>query len=289
MMKSILFLFAFLIPTSILIAQNNPAYILYNSKGKKVKYTKMIKKISESDVLLFGEQHNNPISHWLQLEATEDLFALKGQNLILGAEMIETDNQEILDLYLSDQKTEEEYEEEARLWDNYKTDYKPLVLFAKAHNLPFIATNIPRVYASMVYKQGIESLDTLDEATKAFIAPLPIEIDLDLPGYQNMLKMMSSHGPANDNFPKAQAVKDATMGYSITKNWSPGKYFIHYNGAYHSDNYEGTMWYVKKYNPSIKCSSITTVSQKDISKLDKENIGKADFIICVPENMTTTY
>jgi uncharacterized iron-regulated protein len=288
-MKSILFLFVFLIPTSILIAQNKPAYVLYNSKGKKVKYAKMIKKISEYDILLFGEQHNNPISHWLQVETTKDLYSLKGKNLILGAEMIETDNQDLLNQYLSGDKTEEEFEEEARLWDNYKTDYKPLVLFAKEKSLPFIASNIPRRYASMVYKEGIESLDTLDEATKAFIAPLPIEIDLQLPGYQEMLKMMEGHGPVNENFPKAQAVKDATMGYSITKNWNSGMYFIHYNGNYHSDNYEGTMWYVKKYKPNIKCTTISTVSQKDISKLEKEHIGKADFIICTPENMTTTY
>jgi hypothetical protein len=132
-------------------------------------------------------------------------------------------------------------------------------------------------------------LDTLDKDSLVFIAPLPIEIDLELPGYKSMLEMMAGHGPVNENLPKAQAVKDATMGYFITKNWSQGKYFIHYNGAYHSDNYEGTMWYVNKYKPLIKCSTITTVSQADVTKLDKENIGKADFIICVPENMTTTY
>jgi uncharacterized iron-regulated protein len=288
-MKSIFFLFVFLIPSSILIAQNKPAYVLYNSKGKKVKYAKMIKKVSESDVLFFGEQHNNPISHWLQIEATKDLFAMKGQNLVLGAEMIETDNQELLNQFLSGEKTEEDFEAEARLWNNYQTDYKPLVLFAKDNNLPFIASNIPRRYASMVYKQGIESLDTLDADSLAFIAPLPIEIDLELPGYQAMLEMMGGHGAASENLPKAQAVKDATMGYSITKNWQTGKYFIHYNGAYHSDNYEGTVWYVKKYNPSITFSTITTVMQKDVSKLEKENMGKADYIICVPENMTTTY
>lgn len=249
----------------------------------------MIKKVSESDVLFFGEQHDNPIAHWLQKETTKDLFALKGSKLILGAEMIEADNQAILNQYLAGEKTEEEFEAKARLWNNYKTDYKPLVLFAKENNLTFIASNIPRKFASRVYKQGIESLDSLDRDSLAFIAPLPIEIDLELPGYKSMLEMMAEHGHTNENLPKAQAVKDATMGYSITKNWSPGKYFIHYNGAYHTDNYEGTMWYVNKYNPAIKCSTISTVSQKDISKLEKEHLGKADFIICVPENMTTTY
>ena len=39
----------------------------------------------------------------------------------------------------------------------------------------------------------------------------------------------------------------------------------------------------------IKFVTITTVSQKDIRKLLAENKGKADYIICVDEDMTTTY
>ncbi len=273
-----------------LFAQKNPAYVLYNSKGKRVKYGKLLKKISSTDLLFIGEEHNNPIVHWLQLEITSDLYDLKGKALVLGAEMIEADDQIWVDQYFSDTITEAVFEDTARLWGNYKTDYKPLVVFAKDHDLPFIASNIPRRYASMVYKQGIESLDNLDEETKAFIAPLPIEVDLELPGYKGMLDMMAEHGgKPNENFPKAQAVKDATMGHFIVQNWQPGKYFIHYNGLYHSNNYEGIIWYVNKYNPAIKIKTITTVSQKDISKLEEENKGTADFIICVPENMTRTY
>jgi hypothetical protein len=65
--------------------------------------------------------------------------------------------------------------------------------------------------------------------------------------------------------------------------------FVHYNGAYHSDYYEGIGWYLKHYAPQLKVMTITTVSQKDLKKLDKEHLGKADFIICVDEDMTGTY
>ncbi len=288
-MKKILILLLVALSASTLIAQNKPAYTIYNAKGKKVKYSKMIKKIAESDLLLFGEIHNNPIAHWLQLEVTNDLHINKGKNLVLGAEMIEADNQQALNNYLSGEIEVDSFENEARLWSNYKTDYKPLVVFAKENRLPFVASNIPRKFASRVYKKGIESLDSLGQDSLIFVAPLPIEIDLELPGYKNMLTMMAGHGMVNNDLVKAQAVKDATMGYFIVKNWSPGKYFIHYNGAYHSDNYEGIVWYVRKYNPAIRYTTITTVLQKDISKLESENKGIADFIICVPENMTTTY
>ena len=51
-------------------------------------------------MVLFGELHNNPISHWLQLELTEDLHAARGADLVLGAEMFEADNQLLLRLHL---------------------------------------------------------------------------------------------------------------------------------------------------------------------------------------------
>jgi hypothetical protein len=35
--------------------------------------------------------------------------------------------------------------------------------------------------------------------------------------------------------------------------------------------------------------TISTVTQNDISNLDKENLNKADFIICIPESMTRTH
>ena len=54
------------------LAQHMPAYVLYNAKGKKVSYKKMINFLKGKDIVLFGEFHNNPISHWLQLEVTKD-------------------------------------------------------------------------------------------------------------------------------------------------------------------------------------------------------------------------
>lgn len=267
------------------IAQDNPAYILYNSKGKKLNYGKMIQQLSDKDILLFGEYHNNPISHWLQLEVTTTLS--QQRQLAMGAEMFEQDNQQALTDFIQGKISERRLDSSARLWKNYPTDYAPLVRFAKNNNLSFTATNIPRRYASLVARAGLEALDTLDAVSKSWIAPLPIAYDSSLPGYKNMISMMGGHG--GSNLPKAQAIKDATMAHFILNNYSTGNLFIHYNGAYHSDFYEGILWYLKRQRPELKYATITTVSQKDISRLDAEHLGRADYIICVPENMTTTY
>ena len=134
----ILSLFCFLLLVSTSIGQSKPAYKIYNAKGKAVSYKKMIKKLEKSDIILFGENHNNAIAHWLQLEVTTDLHKIR--KLSLGAEMIEQDNQDELNDYLEGLIDQRAFDTLARLWPNHATDYAPLVNFAKENNLPFIAT-----------------------------------------------------------------------------------------------------------------------------------------------------
>ena len=284
-MKKYLFFILLLLNSIIAFAQQKPAYILYNAEGKKVSYTKMIKKLAKKDIVLFGEFHNNAISHWLELAVAKDLS--EKRNLTFGAEMFEADNQQALNNYLSGKLTAKGLDSSARLWSNYKTDYAPIVNFAKEKNAPFIATNIPRRYASLVSKKGFEALDTLSALEKTWMAPLPMDYDAQLPGYIKMIEMMGGHG--GPNMPKAQATKDATMAYFILHNFKPGNLFIHYNGSFHSENYDGINWYLKRKQPDLKYATITTVSQKNIKELLAENKGKADYIICVDEDMTNTY
>lgn len=276
---------AFLACNTLALAQDKLAYQLYDSKGKKVKYSKLLTSSLKSDIVLFGEYHNNSVVHWLQLELTKD--AAEKKNLVLGAEMLEADNQTALNKYLSGEINQKGLDTLARLWNNYKTDYKPLVDFAKEKKLDFIATNIPRRYASLVFKKDLKALDSLSTLEKSWIAPLPIAFDVNLPGYQAMMGMQGGH--AGDKMPKAQAIKDATMAYFIHKNRKENSIFIHYNGTYHSDNYEGINWYLKKLDENIKILTIATVEQKDLDKLEQEHHNKADFILVIDEDVTKTY
>ena len=283
-MKPIIFLVSILL-TVTANSQDKSPYQLFDKKGKKTSYAKLLKSSENTEVVLFGEYHDNSIVHWLQLELTKDLSEKK--QLVLGAEMLEADNQKQLDQYLKGEINDKKLDSTARLWNNFKTDYKPLVDFAKDKKIAFIATNIPRRYASTVFKKGIEELEKLPEEEKVWIVPLPMEYDANLPGYAGMMKMMGEH--TSPNMPKAQAIKDATMAHFIVKNLQPNSVFLHYNGTYHSDNFEGISWYLKKSKSDLKIVTIATVEQKDISKLEKENLNKADFILVIDEDATKTY
>ena len=275
----------FLFATIISVAQDKIAYQIFDKNGKKTSYEKLLKAGEKSEVVLFGEYHDNSVVHWLQLELTKDLA--ENKDLVLGAEMIEADNQIQLDFYLKGEINQKQLDSSARLWKNYKTDYKPLVDFAKEKKFSFIATNVPRRYASLVFKKDLVALDSLSAQEKSWIAPLPIEFDINLPGYKSMMGMQGGH--AGEKMPKAQAIKDATMAYFINKNRKENSVFIHYNGTYHSDNFEGINWYLRKLDAGIKIITIATVEQKDITKLEAEHYNKADFILVIDEDVTKTY
>jgi uncharacterized iron-regulated protein len=271
-------------------SQDKPAYKIFSSSGQKSDYEILVRDVTKSDFIFFGELHDNPISHWLELELTRDLFKVKNKEIVLAAEMFETDNQILIDEYFSGIIKESSFESEIRKWTNYSTDYKPLLNFAKDNGLKFVASNVPRRYASVVASGGFDALEKISPEGKKFIVPLPVEYDAELPCYKDMLSMNTGpEGHSSPNLPKAQAVKDATMAYSIIRNWQKGKTVIHYNGSYHSDRHMGIIWYLKKYNPDARVTTITTVMQDDIDRMKDEYKGSADYVIVVASSMTRTY
>jgi len=126
------------------------------------------------------------------------------------------------------------------------------------------------------------------------MAPLPIKFNPELECYKKMLENIGESGMAHlgPGIQKAQAIKDATMAHFILKNCQEGGTLLHFNGSYHSDHYQGIVWYVNEYNKKtetiLKILTISSVEQKSVLDLEETNNGLADFIICVPEDMTKT-
>lgn len=280
------FLMLCLLFVSLAVCGQKRAFVIYDKEGEKTNYEALVKEANQKDIVLFGELHDNPIHHWLQLELLIDLQK-EGQKLILGAEMMEVDNQLVVDEYLSGIISEKKLLSESKTWINFETDYLPLLQFAKQHQFPFVATNIPRRYASLVYKHGLDTLHSLSALAKSYIAPLPISIDTSLSTYQEILAMGMGHG--GENLPKSQALKDATMAHFILENSKKENLFIHFNGAFHSKQYEGIYWYLKQANKQLKILTISSYEQEELGFLAEEQIGQADFIIVTPSNMTKTH
>jgi uncharacterized iron-regulated protein len=263
------------------------AYQLYDAKGRETTYDKLLSDAKQADIILFGELHNNSICHWLEQELTKDLYTIRKNELILSAEMFEADDQVALNEFLAGKLSDKTFKDEVKLWSNYTNDYKPLIDFAKTNHLSFVAANIPRRYANLVYNKGTEMLDSLDPEAKKWICPLPMKYNAELKCYKEIYESAGGHG--GENLPKSQAVKDATMAYFILKNYSKGKLLLNYNGSYHSNYHQGIEWYLRQEKPGLKILTIGSNEQESIDTLAQAALNMADYIICNPASMSKSY
>ncbi|HPW67167.1 MAG TPA: ChaN family lipoprotein [Salinivirgaceae bacterium] len=286
-MRTTILLITMLLSSNVLICQMR-TYAIYDKTGKDLNFEDLVNVSLESELVFFGELHNNSIAHWLQLKMLKSFREATDRQIVVGMEMFESDDQILIDEYLSGVITERNFEEEAKLWSNYKTDYKPIVLFAKENKIPVIATNTPRRYAAMVNSGGFEALNNLTNEAKQLIAPLPLAFDAELPGYKSMTEMspMQSVKINVENLAKAQALKDATMAHFILKNHKDRGLFFHINGIYHTKNYEGILWYINNQLKGVKITTISTITVSDVNSVDNSELQTADFTICIDSDFS---
>ena len=273
---------------------DRPAYRLFTAAGQPADYDQMMQELAQADVVLFGEQHNDVLAHWLELQVAKDLLKLKkpGQ-LVIGMEMFERDVQPLVAEYAAGTLADTAFERQARPWPNYATDYRPLLQFVRENHVPIVGTNAPRPFAQAVARGSLKALEKLTAADRALLAPLPLKVDYDLPGYKNMAAMFGgdskAHGGGAQNIIQAQALKDATMAHFIQTSCSAGQTLLHLNGSYHSDHHDGIVAYLRQYAPKLRVKTLSVVTQEQLQQLEKEQVNVADFVVVVPGDAGKTY
>ncbi len=128
---------------------------IIHSGDSVVSVEEMINALQEVDVVFVGEQHDDSFAHEWELFIWQ---SLSSNDRILALEMFETDVQTLLDSYLSGEVGEEDFLAGSRPWGNYQTDYAPMVQYALENDLNVIAANVPRMYAAMVARGGLDAI-----------------------------------------------------------------------------------------------------------------------------------
>lgn len=202
-----------------------PAYAVYTADGTAIDLDAIVAAMDTVQVAFIGEQHDDPIAHALQATLLTEAYALARQQdrpMALSLEMFERDVQPIVDEYLAGLITEQHFRDDARPWQNYETDYRPLVEFAKAHAMPVLAANAPRRYVNRVSRLGPDALADLPPTALATLPPLPYPGPS--PAYREawmslMAEMMGGpHGSASD---EASEEQEATVADADTLDLPP--------------------------------------------------------------------
>lgn len=240
----------------------SPGLQAIDGQGRAVEPQALFDALAGADVVLLGEEHNDPGAHRFELAVLEAL-ALRGRKAALGLEMFERDQQPRLAAYAAGRLTERDFLADARPWSNYAADYRPLVEFAKAQGWTVTGSNVPRPIATQVSRHGWTALDDLPAAERAFAAR-----DLDCPQDAYYAKFASAMGGGDDhagpsvslgNLFNAQCLKDETMAESIAALLAPGLTVVHVNGAFHSEGRMGLAPRIERRAPSAKVVVVTIV------------------------------
>ncbi|MBA2737183.1 MAG: ChaN family lipoprotein [Pyrinomonadaceae bacterium] len=268
---------------------NDNNYRIFDANGNSTNIDKIIEEIGKSDVVFLGEQHDDAVAHNLQMKILEAVYEKYGKQRkpVLSLEMFERDVQIILDEYLKNQISEAHFLSSSRPWGNYKTDYRPLIEFAKEKNIEVVAANAPRRYVNMVSRLGRDSLNGLSPEAKKWFAPLPFgEASAAYTKKFNALmgSQTDSISPHNPML-ASQSFWDATMAYSIAENLKRNKndrnaLIVHLNGSFHTENRLGTVEHLLKYSPKTKILVVTMRYEDDFATFDKaKHTNLGDFVI----------
>jgi uncharacterized iron-regulated protein len=270
---------------------------IYDTRSKQlVSFDKIVTAMANADVLLFGEEHNDSVGHYLEAEIFKALFIRYGSKIVLSLEMFETDNQLVLDEYLAGFIDESRLTRDARLWNNYK-DYRPMVEFAKQNKIPVIAANPPRRYVNLVSRRGTQSLDSLSKDAKKFLPPLPYDT---LSGrYREKFFEVMKGSPGGDN-PRvyySQSLWDAGMAYSIYKflKKNKGKKIFHCVGGFHTEEKLGTAAQLQLRNKRLRILNIACLSNSLFNIADPMLAGwekesyRGDYIIATNPDLKKTF
>jgi uncharacterized iron-regulated protein len=154
---------------------------VFTGAGEPATVEDIVQAMAGVEVVLVGEIHTDPVGHWVEAELVRKALALTGgegaggagRPMALSLEMFERDVQGIVDEYLQDLITEDQFLASARPWEHYDPDYRPMVEMAKASGVPVLAANAPRRYVNRVSRLGPEALNDLSPWALSFLPPLP--------------------------------------------------------------------------------------------------------------------
>ncbi|MCK5149256.1 ChaN family lipoprotein [bacterium] len=268
-----------------------PIQFLDGATLTPVDYSQVLTELDKVDVVFIGEIHDDSLTHIVEYRILNDLAALSNQRAI-ALEMFERDVQGLLNDYLYDAVSEDEFLAGCRPWDNYSTDYRPLVELSKRRGMPVLAANVPRRYAASIAKYGEGVLASLPDSEKVWMAAELLALD-DEYKERFMKRMGSMDMPQamqkNDfeNLYMAQCIKDDTMAESIALflSQNPAMRIISFQGDFHSAFSLGVVKKLKLMASDVTMSVISIVPVTgDWKKIDPLWKNRAGFIVVVPRH-----
>jgi uncharacterized iron-regulated protein len=210
--------------------------ILRVRDGAVISFDRMIREISNADIVFFGEVHDEQAHHDMELRIIRS-FHESGTLISVGLEMFRSDSQNDLNSWVSGSSSLEQFL--PSYYDNWRQPwpaYRDIFLFAREHRIPLVGLNIPSDIIKAVARSGFIALNT-EQKQKL---PPGISCDIDPTYMQFIRQAYAGHAQQEDrqflNFCEAQMVWDKSMAWNLIEYHKkhPGKTTIVLSGVGHA-------------------------------------------------------
>lgn len=282
-------------------------YTLQTPYSTLIDLNTLATALADADIVLIGEWHGHPAAHLLQAQLLATLHA-KNPQITLSMEQFSRDKQHIVNQYLDGEIGEMTLIKKGNVWPNYRSDYRPLVEFAKQNHMDVIAANAPKPIVRCIGKEGPTYLDRLPDTERKWVAE---KFTLGDDAYRQRFNSSMHHGDEAKTQRQfaAQTAWDDTMAESIVSYLAlfPNKQIVHIAGRFHVIEGLGIASRIRARRPELKVIMVTpvttqsplaanapdytfTVQSMPASYINKAEMGAAmkmlshrhDGVICTP-------
>jgi uncharacterized iron-regulated protein len=191
--------------------------IVHLPTGIVVSTEQMFTLAGEARIVYFGETHDNPASHRLELQVLRALAELHPGRQALGMEMFARAQQPVLDRWVAGELNEKAFLKESRWFENWGMDfgyYRDLLNFARERRIPIVALNAEKDLVGAIRGKPHDQLSAEEQAR------LP-KLDLNDPYQRGLVAaIFSDHshkGMQLDGFIRVQTLWDETMAESAVR------------------------------------------------------------------------
>ncbi|QSP95186.1 ChaN family lipoprotein [Marinobacter salinisoli] len=266
------------------------APIFHAVTGAPMSVDQLAEQLRDTDVIVVGEYHGHQGAHLLQARLQAALYQRRPAQ-VLTMEQFTLDHQGDVDRYLSGETGETELIEDGDAWENYRASYRPMVEFARRHDIPVMAANAPADIVRCVGRKGAGHLDTLPADVRQQLPRAPFQ---DTPGYREKFLQAIGQSHRTDsealdarmhNTYLAQLLRDNTMAARILQalEQHPGHQVLHLTGTFHSEERLGTVGLLEARAPALSVAVISPVFRSDdepaLAAARQQNKGDYLYII----------
>jgi uncharacterized iron-regulated protein len=191
--------------------------IVHLPTGIVVSTEQMFTLAGEARIVYFGETHDNPASHRLELQVLRALAELHPGRQALGMEMFTRTQQPVLDRWVAGELSEKAFLRESRWFESWGMDfgyYRDLLNFARERRIPIVALNAEKDLVGAIRGKPHDQLSAEEQAR------LP-KLDLNDPYQRGLVAaIFSDHshkGMQLDGFIRVQTLWDETMAESAVR------------------------------------------------------------------------